>query len=180
MNQFFDASISISLLIRIFKLYSRIEKRLRNIYSNSLTHGLINRFWKKIEICLTFSFLGRITETKQITPVVVDGSWSVQSLINFYKSWKNKIIQFLKTSSTIDLAKNTKKDLYFFPVRVIGLMVLIAIITDVFLSIILQKHIGLWGWLIRGILTFVAVSGLFCTADWPTVKKNSVFIRKIR
>ena len=180
MSQILEASFSLSLLKRIFKRYSYIEKRLQDIYSNSLTHELINRFWKKIKICLKFSFFGRITETKQITPVVLDSSWTVRFLINLFKRWKNKIIQFFKASSTIDLAKDTKKDLSFSPVRVISTIGVIAIITDVFLSIILQKHRGLWGWLIRGLFSFVAVSGLFCTADWPTVKKNSVFFRKIR
>jgi len=180
MNQILDSSVTILMGKQFYKRYDFMVQKLSYIYQNSLTYGLKNSFWEKIKICLRYSFLGRITETKQITLLVLDTSWMAQFWISFYKKWKKKLIQFLKTSSTTDLVKDTKKDLYFFPVKVISTIVIIAIITDVFLSIVLQRTVNLWGWLIRGLLFFVAFSGLFCKADWPTIKRNSVFLRKIR
>jgi len=179
-NQILNTSITILLWKHIYKRYSFTAQRVSYIYHNSLTHGLINRIWEKIKICFRYSFLGRITETEQITSGILDGSRMAQYLVSFCKRWMNKITQALNASSTIDLAKDTKKDLYFSPVRVTSIIVVIAITTNVFMSIILQKQIGLWGWLMRGLFYWIAVSGLFCKADWPTVKRNSVFLRKIR
>lgn len=180
MNQIIITSTTILLWKRFYKKYVSTVKKLNYLYQNSLPHRLINRFWEKIKICFRYSFFGRITETRQTNPEILDNSRGVQYLFGFYERRKSKIIKSFEASSTTDLVKDTKKDLYFFPVKVISTIVIIAIITDVFLSIVLQRTVNLWGWLIRGLLFFVAFSGLFCKADWPTVKRNSIFLRKIR
>jgi hypothetical protein len=53
-------------------------------------------------------------------------------------------------------------------------------VVNVFLSLVLQKQIDLWGWLMRVLFLCAAVSGLFCTADWSTVEKSSIFLTKIQ
>lgn len=180
MNQILITSTTISLCKHLYRSYSFIVKRVSYIYHNSLTYGFINRFWEKIKICLRYSFLGKITETKQTTSGTLDNSRVVEHLFKFYNKWKDKIILCFKVSSTIDLAKDAKKDLYFFPVRIISIIVVTAITINVFLSIVLQKQISLWGWLIRGLLLFVSISGIFCKADWLTIKRSSVLLRKMR
>lgn len=180
MNQILDQSITVSLCKHFNKIYGAWVQKVSYIYRNSLIHRLINRFWEKVKICFRYSFFGRITETRQINPEILDNSRVVQYLFGFYERRKSKIIKSFEASSTIDLAKDTKKDLYFSPVRVTSIIVVIAITVNVFLSIVLQKQIGLWGWLMRGLFLPVAISGLFCKTDWPTVKRNSVFLRKIR
>ena len=175
-----ETSIAVSLFKYFYKWYGYIEQRVNYIYFNSQTDRLLNIFSEKIKICFRYSFLGRITETKQINSLVLDNSLVVQYLTNFYKKWKDKITNYLKTSLTISWAKDTKEELYFLPVRMIGIIVVIAIVVNVFLSLALQKQIGLWGWLMRGLFLFVGISGLFCTADWLAIEKSSIFLRKIR
>ena len=175
-----NTSIVVSLFRYFCRWYSHLEQRLIDIYHNSQTHRLTRGFWGKIKICFRYSFLGRTTELKQVSPVILDNSQVVQYMIDFYKKWKDKIVNYLGTSSTVGLAKDTKKELYFSPVMIISIIVVSAITVNVFLSIILQRQIGLWGWLIRGLFLFTAVSGLFCQTDWSTVKESSVFLRKMR
>ena len=180
LNKISETSIVVSLFKYFYKCYSRIEQRVNYIYSNSQIAGFLSIFWEKTKLCFRYSFLGRITQIKEANPALLDNSRAARYLINFYKRWMNRIIRHSKTSSTVSLAKDTKEELYFLPVRMIGIIVVVAIVVNVFLSLVLQKEIGLWGWLMRGLFLFAGVSGLFCQADWPAIKKSSIFLRKAK
>jgi len=175
-----DTSIVIAFFRYLYKWYSQVGQSVSYIYHNSQTYRLPKRFWEEIKICLRYSFLGRITEPKQTTSGVLDTSRVVQHLINFLKRWKNNVIRYLRTSLATIMVKDTRKDIYFSPVRIASIIVVTAITVNVFLYIVLQKQIGLWGWLMRGLFLFLAVVGLFSKADWPTVKRSSVLLKKIR
>lgn len=175
-----DKSIVIYIFRCFLRWYNQLGQRINYIYHNSQTYRLVKGFRSKVNICFRYSFLGRITETKQTTSGVLDKSRTVQFLITFYNRWKNKIIHYFKASSTFDLTKNTKNQLDFSPVKIISIIVVIAITINVLLSIALQKQIGFWGWLMRALSLFVAVSGLFCKANWQTIKRSSVCLRKMR
>lgn len=174
-----NTSIILSLFRYFFRWYSRIGQRMNTIYNSSQIFRLAEGFWARIKISVKYSFFGRITETKQISSGILDNSKLVQYLFNSYKKWKINIIRLLRLSSTVDLVEDTKKDLYSFPVRTISIIVITAVTINVSLSLFLQKQIGLWGWIMRGLLLFAAVSGLICKADWRTIKKNSVFLKKL-
>lgn len=179
MSQILDNSIAISLIKSIFEQYRYNEKILKNIYSKSLTYRLINKFRENVKICLKYSILGRISQKKKTTFLVLESSQTARYLINFLTRWKDKATRYLVTSLAVILAKDTKEQLNLSPVRVISIIVVIAITVNVILSFFLHKQIGLWGWLIRALFLFVAVSGLFSKADWSTVKRNSVFFKKM-
>jgi len=175
-----DASIVISLVRYFNRLYSQLEQKLTYLYYNSQIYSFTKGFKEKIKICFIYSYFGKIINEKQISLKILYSSRVVQYFMNFYKKWKNMITQFLKTSLMVGLAKDTKRQLIFSPVKIISMIVIIAFAVNVFLILVLQKQIGLWGWLIRGLLLFVAISGLFSKADWPTVKRSSVFLGKMR
>lgn len=174
-----DTSVVISVIRFFYECYDYIKQRLTCIYHNSHTYKLTKRFWTIVKACFRNCFLGRITETKQTTSGILDNSRLIKYLFNFYKRGRNKIIPYLKASSTIDLAKNSKKDLYLTPVRILSIVTITATTVNVILSFALHKQISTWGWLMRGLFLFLAISGLFCKADWPTVKKNSAFLRNM-
>lgn len=180
MSQVLDASITILLLRCASKWYGYIERSVIDIYSHSQTHKLLSGPRTKLKTYSRYSFLGRITEIKQTSSVVLVNSCTVQSLINFYKRWKNKMFYYLRDSLSTELAKDTKKELYFSPVRIISLIIVTTIVVNGALSFILQKQIDLWGWLIQGLFLFAGISGLFCQVDWPTVKSSSIFLKRIR
>ena len=175
-----NAGVVIFLFRYLYRWYSRLKQRINNIYHNSKTYRFPKRFWERLKVFFRYSFLGRISETRQTTSGILDSSRVVQYLINLYKRGKDKATRYLRTSIVIILGKDTKEQLNISPMRVISIIVVTAITVNVVLSIALQKQIGLWGWLMRGLFLFAAVSGLFCKADWPTVKRNSVLLRKMR
>lgn len=176
MNRILNMSITYLLWKHLCNRCSSIERR-KAIYYNSQTHKLLYKFREKVETCFRYSFLGKITEIRQTNLAFLDNSQVVQYLVNFYKGWKNKIISCSKISLLFSLTKDMKEKLYFLPVRIICIIVVVAIAVNIFLSLVLCKHITLWSWLIRGLFLFTAYAGLFCQVDWPTFKRNSVFLK---
>lgn len=174
-----EASAVTSLFRYLFRSYSILRQKINYIYRNSQTCKLAEEFWTRIKICFRYSFLGRITEAGQTSSGILDKSKLVQYLLNSYKKGKPKIIQLRQYSSTANLAKDAKKDLYSYPVRILSLIVVITITINVVFSFVFQKEISLWGWLMRGLFLVAAVFGLFCKADWQTIKENSVFLKKL-
>lgn len=185
LREILDTSIVTALFNYVYRRYSKTEQKLIDIYRNSQIYRLIEEFCKKIRICARYSFLGRITKIKQIrikqiSPGALENSRIVQSLINFYKRWKDRIIRYLRASLTIMLAKDAEEQLYSSPVRTTSIIVVTVVVVNVLLTLVLLKPIGLLGWLARGLLLFVGISGLFCQADWPTVKSGSIFLKRMR
>lgn len=178
-HQIEETSILISLFRSFNRRYSYLKQRLSYIYQNSHLFRMTEVFWEKIKVCLRYSFLGRITQPWQGGSGTLDNSRFAQYLVNFFKRRKDRLIHYLKTSLMVVLAGDTKEQLNLSPVRIISIITLTAITVNVALSIMLQKQIGLWGWLMRGLFLFAACAGLFCKADWPTIKHNSLFLRRL-
>ena len=175
-----EAGIAVSLFRLFNKCYRNLKQRLSCIYQNSWIFRLTEAFREKIKVCFRYSFLGRITEISQTGPQAVNNSQAVQYLINSYKDWKDKLILYSKISATFELAKDTKGKFSSSPTKMPGAVLVAAVLVNTALALGLQKQISLWSWLIRGLFLFAGLSGLFCKADWSTLKGNSVFLRKAR
>jgi hypothetical protein len=179
MSQAINSSIAILFLRGLYRRYDRIEQGVMDVYHYSRIYRLTKGLWGKIEICFKYSFLGRITEIKETEPALLDDSRVVRYLINFYKGWRNKAICYLMPSFTLRLAKDTKEELIFSPVRTISLIVIITSLVNAVLSVLLQKQMGLWSFFVRVLFLLAGTAGLSCEADWPMVKKSSIFLKKI-
>ena len=175
-----DTSIAISLCRYFCRWHRGLEQRRSYIYHNSQTHSLIGGFWQKIKICFKYSLLGRVTETEQASPVVLDDSSVVQYLINFYKRYKDKITYYLRGSLTIGLAKDAKEQLNSSPAKIISTILITAIFVNAALLVLLQKPIDLWGFLIRLLFLLIATVGISCELDWSRIKASSLFLKKAK
>jgi hypothetical protein len=173
-----DTSIVISLFRPFYRWHEHIGQKVSYIYYSSQAHRLTKKFWEKIKLCFKYSLLGRITEVKDTDKSILDNSCFVGYLVSFYKRWKHKIESYLMTSLIIKLIKELKEQLYLLPVRAIGIIAIVAIIVNIFLSVILQRQLSIWVWLVRGLFLYIAVSSLFCKADWPTIEQNSTLLKK--
>ena len=164
----------------LYRWYCHVEQRIGNIYQDSQTHRLISGFQERMRVCFRFSFLGKISDIKQVgNTAMLENSKTTQYLISFYRKQRDKIIYFLSASKTASLTKETREEFHLSPLKMAGIIVGTAVMINVFLSLVLQRPIPLWGYLMRGLFLFVAASGIFCKADWLTVKSNSIIIRKI-
>lgn len=175
-----DTSIVISLLKRSYNWYSYREQRLIDIYHNSQIWRLAKGFCAGVKTCFRYSFWGRITEIKQTSPGVLDSSRAVRYLIDFYKRWKDKIIRYSKASSTVNVVEDTREQLILSPVKILSIIVVTAVLVNALLSVILQKQMGLGDFFVRVLFLFAGTAGLSCQAGWASVKKSSIFLRKMR
>ena len=175
-----DRSIAIYLFKRCYGGYRNLAQRISYIYNNSQTNARLNKLLEKTNVCFKYSFLGRITEIKQADQGTLDNSRTVQFLVNFYKNCKDKIILYSKISETVDLAKDIKGQLNFSPLRIVGAILIATVLANTALAFILHSKISIWGCLIRGLFLFCGLAGLFCKADWHTVRETSVFLGKMR
>ena len=161
MKQILSSSISILLLKRYYVWYRAIIGKKRNdFWYNSHLYKLIRIFCEKRSTYFKYSALASITAKGQMSLGVLDNSRTIQYLFNFYKSWIGKIINYLGISLAAESAKSIKEQLSLFPVRVVSIILMTAVIVNLSLSIVLQRQIGLWGWLLRGLFLFVGVGGL--------------------
>lgn len=171
-------SLFVLLLKKIWKNYSFIENWLDRIYQESQAHRLIKEFCVSTKINFKYSFLEKITEIKEEENfAMVKSNLVIQWLIDLYKKWKFKIISYLNISTTYSFEEELKKEFNFFPIRTTSIVAVVAILTNTIYSLLFKKEIGLFGWIMRGLLLFIGFSGLFCNVDWKNLKETSFVLR---
>lgn len=150
------------------------------MYQESQAHRLIKEFCVGTKINFKYSFLGKITEIKEEENfAMVKSSLVIQWLIDLYKKWKLKIISYLNISTIYSFEEELKKEFNFFLIRTTSIVVVVAILTNTIFSLLLKKEIGLFGWIMRGLVLFVGLSGLSSQASWEDIKKTSFFLKRI-
>ena len=162
---FFETSITVGLARNFGAVYKEtwINRRLEKLLSQA-------------KVCFRYSFLGRITEMgEEYNSEILDNSEVVKWIVNSYNVRKNRIVNYANSSIIVSSAIEIKKELYFFPVKTGGMIVFIAVLTNMLLSLLMHKEINLFGWGIRGVLLFVAYWGMFCEVGWGELKRTSLF-----
>jgi hypothetical protein len=173
-----NMSISFKLLTNLWGRYCVFEQWLGETYKNSQMHKTIQGLRDKIKLYFRYSFLGSLTEIKEEeNNVVLEESKVVRYLINSYKKFKLKVISCSGTSRIGSSLGEIIKGLYFFPIKNLSIIIGVAILTNTIFSLLLKKEIELFGWIIRGLVLFVGLSGLFCNATWEDIKKTSSILK---
>ncbi len=178
-------SMKTSILIRIFKKLSLLRCSIRGgldkIYLNSRICSLIVVFREVVTVNFRYSLLGKITELREEdSRGILENSRFIRRLTHLYKACKEKALIYEKTSATLELAKETGKELHFLSVKKFSVIAVIAILTNSIFSIFADKEMGLLGWTTRGALLFAGISGIFCNVGWQAIIDNSMFLILIR
>lgn len=177
----FESSIFLRYIKKIGQVYLAIEEKIGSVYLSSFTHRLIAKIAKSIKIGFKFSIIGRLTEiNKDASRNFFQTSKVTKILLNWVNNLKNGTIKLSVTSNYVTSTKTLRQTFFLSPLKVGGIIVITTIMVNLTLLIILQKQITLWGWWMRGLLLLIGISGLFCNADWPTIRSNSLILRKIQ
>lgn len=160
--------------------YRAIRFLLSATYENSRLYRLARTLWVGTRINFGASFLGRITEIKEQEYVtVLNNSKFIKRLLNVYNAGKDRIINYSKRSELRDLGKEFKDNFVAMPVKMGSIILIATILSNIFFSMLLNKEIGLLGWIIRGFFLSVGLSGLFCNSKWKDMKETSLVIKLI-
>ncbi|HAH21510.1 MAG: hypothetical protein A2Y00_03440 [Omnitrophica WOR_2 bacterium GWF2_43_52] len=174
------SSALLSYLRKIQHTYLRLEDTCGKFYQNSRVHKVCARLWQGTRKNLKHSFLGKITEPGNcISPSAFEESRSVKWIVGKYRFWTRKIQSYFSSSALKGAIENLKQDFYAAPVMTGSIVILIALLTNIFLSILFHRDINFWGWLIRIVFLVVSFGGLFCKADWKKIEKGSFILQRI-
>ena len=107
----------------------------------------------------------------------------VKWVLKIYNDWRKRITEYFNTSLTLKYAIGLRKELNILPIKYGSIIVVTAILSNLFFYVLfknsMQKEIGLLGWIIRGILLFVGLAGLFCEVSLKNLKNSSLFLKWI-
>ncbi len=175
----FESSAFLRYFKRTRQTYLAIEGKIASVYLSSFAHGLIGKTAESIKIGFKFSIFGRLTEINEdASRNFFQTSKATKIFLNWLNYLKNVTIRLSVTSNCVTSTKTLRQALFLSPVKIGGIIVITMIMTNLVLSVILHRHIALWGWLIRGLLLSIGISGLFCNADWLTLRNSSLILRK--
>jgi hypothetical protein len=93
---------------------------------------------------------------------------------------KERASNLLKQSRIVSFFKKIMGDLRLNPLKSVSFIIVGLIFTNLVLSVLIKKEIGLFGWIIRGGFLFAGLSGLFCGTGWGEIKKASFILRLCR
>jgi hypothetical protein len=172
-----DDSVFISFLKKAIRGYRLIESSLAEAYKDSLIYRLIRAFYEGARINLKYSFLGRITQISAES--CINNSKFIRWLLNAYNTRKESIINYAGASKFANSAKEFKNDFFSLPVKTAGILLIAAVLSNIFFSLLFKKEIGVSGWVIRGLLLLLALSALFCSATWQEIKDTSFILKFI-
>lgn len=180
--EFFENSIFLRHLNKMSKgcPYIYIEERISFICLSSFSYRLIKRITAELTNIVKFSSVGRLTNIDLYAlQNFFETSRIMKVTLNWAQDLYSKLTDFFIASSTFISTKGLKFNFLLQPTKVGGAIAILTIMINSILSFLLQKHITLWGWVIRGIFLFIGISGLFCNSGWQDLKKTSFILRRL-
>ena len=158
------------------KKYRFFEDIVEKVYKDSVICNKAKAFRKSMVLYLNQSFFGKITGERSEVPLYIGNSKAVDLISYFIELTKKKIIICLDNSEQVAFINRTKTDFQTSSLRTIGIIVFVAILTNITLAILLRKSIDLLEWVIRAGFLFVGFGALYCRASWDEVKKTSLVV----
>lgn len=132
----------------------------------------------QVMACFRYSFLNKITEIGGENNIeIIHNSKAVKWIADSYNILTNRIVNYASSSIIMNSTVGVKKELHSLPVKAGGIVVFTAVLSNSFLSLVLHKEVGPWGWIIRVAFLCVAFWGIFCEVSWEELIKTSWLIR---
>ena len=72
--------------------------------------------------------------------------------------------------------KDTEKDLSRDFIRMVGVIILTAVVTNIFISISFMKEMTQFGWMVRGVCAFAGLILLSCASLWKNARGTSFIV----
>lgn len=174
-----ENSISAKTIKKIWTGYCSFEGGLVLVYGYSYTCRAFQGLRHKNELYFRYSFLGEDFKRRRINGyVILENSRVINYIHSSYEKYKSRLTEYLKTCLAEKALIDLKAKISSSPLRMISIFTISVIMVNLILNLILKKPITAWGYLMRGLLIFIGTAGLFCEADWPTVKSNSIFFNQ--
>jgi len=158
--------------------HSFAKSQLYKFFMSSQTNKVIF----EIQASLRDNFMGGFPDNvheanNDETVNILETSVLTVRLIRLLNGCRYKIIVFFQKSAAYGLIKDLNKNLYFFPIKTVSLIIIISIATNTILSFILCKEISISGWFIRSVFLLIAFNGLLSVTSWDELSKTSYSLK---
>jgi len=175
--------ISNSITARLFKKIwvgcRFLNNRIEEIYLNSYTRKMLKRLMSNIKVYFNHSYLAKLTEIKEERSRILDNSLFGSLILNSFKKLKIKFKFYLKKSFIYSLIEGLTDKFKTSFLEFAGLIIISAILTNLFFTNFLYREIGLLGWITRFVLLLIGTAALFCSVSWENFKKTSFVLKYI-
>jgi hypothetical protein len=94
-----------------------------------------------------------------------------------YKRAADSALSYSKESECMGLIRETKERFFLTPTKIGGACIVATVSANIVFSRLLDKEIGLFGWITRGLFLLVGLSALFCNLKWEDLKKASLVLK---
>lgn len=180
-EQITDTSICISLVRDFSSWHSHVERVVLGLFKQSQLYKVIEIFQQQAKERFSYFFKKKDFRRKLESDLTsLYNSKIITWLLIIAKTWKNRIPNYLISSTTVNSTKELRKELFLSPLKTINIIIVAAILSNVSVAMLVNKRIEPLGWFSRVCFLFIGVRGVFSDVTWQDIKQNSYFMKYIR
>lgn len=177
-KEIFKTSVAIYLLKFLCAYYLRLDKKMENIYHESYVGRIVTYFRKKLRLSFGFSSFRIFVEViEKGSPAALCNSRFGRWITDLYKKLQNAITGYTRTSLSEQWTKSIKKEFNLYSFKAVSIILILAIIVNFMLLVALGGGLGVSRLVILALFLVIAVAGLLCNVDWPTLKRGSIILK---
>lgn len=166
---------------RSFSSCLALEASVNKAWYNSRTRKAAFKLSATIRAYLKGSFIGRFSQINNETYVpFLEKSRVFQYMKRECRKISSVLIFALSYSRLKEQYSQFQKDFLIFPLRILGLAIISAVITNLALSLMLKNEINLPVFLIQGLFLLIGACALQSKVSLPALKNSSFTLTLIR
>lgn len=176
----FKNSYFSQILMKFEGIFNRVNLWIVRMHKDSYTNKLIKEFCEGAKINFRYSFIVKITEMSLLHNIyILKTSKFVNWLLNLCKTCKLSMINYIRTSDIVNSVIIIRKELNISPIKTGSIIIITALLTNIFFSILLEKRIMILGWFVQFLLLIIGLGIIFCSSKWEEIKVTSAVINYI-
>lgn len=153
-----------------------LARNLEAACEGSLICGGIKKSLSRAKTWIRCIFLNEITNEEESRIILCDYKVA-ERILNAYNSWRDKIVKGANSSVIMSWAAKTIKRPPVLTINTLCRIISIAILINIFLSVLWNREITSIGWFMKGALLCAVLCGISCRVDWKELKKTSYLIK---
>ena len=172
-------SLFLKTIVNMRICYIRSILWVRGIYGKSMISNVRNRISNKMKVWFGSSITRDIFRVRE-KPLAVDDSVLVDIGFKLFYRVRRAAGVFLRSSRTSAIILKAKDCIALDPVNRIGAIILIAVMTNIVISLFMARGFGFVAWFMRINTMLIGVLLISCGSGWDELKKTSLCCRLIK
>jgi hypothetical protein len=174
-----EGSLFLKVADKIWRRYLMVVSFIEHTYRNSVLYKAIKALSGILKACIGSSrIIGMFKIRKNI--LAINDSLLISYFLRIYGLVIKRVGGYTEKSRIITIVRTAQKDIYYGPLRSLGLMILAATLTNTIVSLLLGRWSGPMAWFMRTNLVIIGTIWVSCKVDLEELKKTSVVFRLVK